>query len=83
MTGIWRICSSGSVIVVVIGLDDAVYQELVCAVVVLRPGQVALDETASNISPFERARMRDTGRAWSPAQNLSIQIIAVAKLLLR
>ncbi|CAN7709063.1 AMP-binding protein [Aminobacter sp. LjRoot7] len=40
----------------VIGLDDPIYEELVCAVVVLRPGYEPSDELASDISAFVRAR---------------------------
>jgi fatty-acyl-CoA synthase len=40
----------------VIGLDDPVYEEMVCAVLVLRPGHVASDALASEISAFVRQR---------------------------
>jgi acyl-CoA synthetase (AMP-forming)/AMP-acid ligase II len=40
----------------VIGLDDPVYEEKVCAIVVLRPGYVASDALAADIVAFVRQR---------------------------
>jgi acyl-CoA synthetase (AMP-forming)/AMP-acid ligase II len=40
----------------VIGLDDPVYEEKVCAVVVLQPGHAASDQMAAEIAAFVRER---------------------------
>jgi fatty-acyl-CoA synthase len=40
----------------VIGLDDPVYEEMVCAVVVLKPGEAATPETGTAIAAYVRER---------------------------